>query len=108
MDGLQGTAEPVPADALVESEPTGGERGDFVRDRAHRFPGRRHALKVLYDDVEVASVRAARRPDPHRVRRGGRPVLVRLRSRPCDVGGPGAAGRAAAGPDVAAPVRGET
>jgi hypothetical protein len=30
-----------------------------VRDRAHRFPGRRHALKVLYDDVEVASVRAA-------------------------------------------------
>jgi hypothetical protein len=34
-------------------------RGGFVRDRAHRFPGRRHALKVLYDDVEVASVRSA-------------------------------------------------
>ena len=37
----------------------GSVRGGFVRDRAHRFPGRRHALKVLYDDVEVASVRAA-------------------------------------------------
>lgn len=40
-------------------EPAGGERGGFVRDRPHRFPGRRNALKVLYDDVEVASVRAA-------------------------------------------------
>ena len=59
MDRLQGMAEPVPADALVKGEPTGVERGDFVRNRAHRFPGRRHALKVLYDDVEVASVRAA-------------------------------------------------
>jgi hypothetical protein len=34
-------------------------RGAFVRDRAHRLPGRRHALKVLYDDAEVASVRSA-------------------------------------------------
>lgn len=31
----------------------------FVRDRQHRFPGRKNALKVLYDDVEVAAVRAA-------------------------------------------------
>ena len=37
----------------------GSARGGFVRDRPHRFPGRRHALKVLYDDAEVASVRAA-------------------------------------------------
>ena len=59
MGGLQGTAEPAPADALVEGQPTGVERGAFVRDRAHRFPGRRNALKVLYDDVELASVRAA-------------------------------------------------
>jgi hypothetical protein len=59
MDGLQGMARPVPADALVERGPAGGGRGDFVRDRAHRFPGRRNALKVLYDDVEFASVRAA-------------------------------------------------
>jgi hypothetical protein len=31
----------------------------FVRDRQHRFPGRRNALKVLYDDVEVTAVRSA-------------------------------------------------
>ncbi len=37
----------------------GGVRGGFVRDRTHRFPGRKNALKVLYDDVEVASVRSA-------------------------------------------------
>ena len=37
----------------------GGPLGEFVPDRPHRFPGRRHALKVLYDDGEVASVRAA-------------------------------------------------
>ncbi len=59
MDGLHETAGQVPADLLVEGEPAGGERGAFVRDRTHRFPGRRNALKVLYDDVEVASVRAA-------------------------------------------------
>ncbi len=59
MDGLHETAKQVPADPLVEGEPAGGERGAFVRDRAHRFPGRRNALKVLYDDVELASVRAA-------------------------------------------------
>jgi hypothetical protein len=35
-----------------------GGRG-FVRDREHRFPGRKNALKVLYDDAEVAAVRAA-------------------------------------------------
>ena len=43
----------------LEPEPSLGERGPFVRDRAHRFPGRRNALKVLYDDLEVASVRSA-------------------------------------------------
>ncbi len=59
MEGLRALAEQVPADALVGGEPAGSERGAFVRDRAHRFPGRRNALKVLYDDVEVASVRAA-------------------------------------------------
>jgi hypothetical protein len=59
MDGQHETAEQVPTDPLVEGEPAGGERGAFVRDRAHRFPGRRNALKVLYDDVEVASVRVA-------------------------------------------------
>lgn len=41
------------------AEPAVGVRGGFVRDRTHRFPGRTNALKVLYDDVEVVSVRAA-------------------------------------------------
>jgi hypothetical protein len=59
MDGLYEMADQLPADPVGEGEPTGGQRGAFVRDRAHRFPGRRNALKVLYDDVEVASVRAA-------------------------------------------------
>ena len=59
MDGLHETAGQVPAGFLAEGEPAEGERGAFVRDRVHRFPGRRNALKVLYDDVEVASVRAA-------------------------------------------------
>jgi hypothetical protein len=63
---------------VVEGEPTAGERGAFVRDRAHRFPGRRNALKVLYDDVELASVRAAAQLaglTPTGVRRGGRLTL---------------------------------
>ncbi len=34
-------------------------RSGFVRDRQHRFPGRKNALKVLYDDEEVAAVREA-------------------------------------------------
>jgi hypothetical protein len=34
-------------------------RDGFVRDRQHRFPGRKNALKVLYDDAEVAAVRSA-------------------------------------------------
>ena len=34
-------------------------RGGFIRDRQHRFPGRKNALKVLYDDEEVAAVRVA-------------------------------------------------
>ena len=59
MDGLQGMAQPVSTDALVGDDPTEANRGAFVRDRGHRFPGRRNALKVLYDDVELASVRAA-------------------------------------------------
>lgn len=48
---------PVAAEgAPVIDQPVG--RG-FVRDRQHRFPGRKNAVKVLYDDVEVAAVRAA-------------------------------------------------
>ena len=58
MDGLHEAAGQVPAEQLAEGEPA-GERGGFVRDRAHCFPGRRNALKVLYNDVEVASVRTA-------------------------------------------------
>lgn len=61
MDGLDETAGQVGAELLVHGESAGDGRGAFVRDRAHRFPGRRNALKVLYDDVEVASVRAAAR-----------------------------------------------
>jgi hypothetical protein len=59
MDGLDETAGRVRAVPPIEGEPAGDGRGGFVRDRAHRFPGRRNALKVLYDDAEVASVRAA-------------------------------------------------
>ena len=59
MDGQHDLVEPVLVEEFVEVGPTGHERGAFVRDRAHRFPGRRNALKVLYDDVEVASVRSA-------------------------------------------------
>ena len=59
MDGLHKNEGQVPTDFRVEGESAECERGAFVRDRVHRFPGRRNALKVLYDDVEVASVRAA-------------------------------------------------
>jgi len=58
MDGQEKLAAEAPP-MVAEGEPAGGERGGFVRDRPNRFPGRRNALKVLYDDVEVASVRAA-------------------------------------------------
>jgi len=45
----------------VERSALGSERsgGTFVRNRSHHFPGRKNALKVLYDDAEVASVRSA-------------------------------------------------
>ena len=59
MDGGYELADqPVqlPVDGALSA---GDARSAFVRDRAHRFPGRRNALKGLYDDVEVASVRAA-------------------------------------------------
>jgi hypothetical protein len=52
---------PVP----VSADSSGGRvnepraRDGFVRDRQHRFPGRKNALKILYDDVEVAAVRSA-------------------------------------------------
>jgi hypothetical protein len=59
MEGRQGPAEPELEEDAGDGQAVLGERGAFVRDRTHRFPGRRHALKVLYDDVEVASVRAA-------------------------------------------------
>lgn len=58
VDGVGELASEVPL-VVAEGEPAGGERGALVRDRTHRFPGRRNALKVLYDDVEVASVRTA-------------------------------------------------
>ena len=58
MDGHDELAE-QPVHLPVEGLSAGDARSAFVRDRAHRFPGRRNALKVLYDDVEVASVRAA-------------------------------------------------
>jgi hypothetical protein len=58
MDGQEELAAEAPL-VVAEGEPAGGERGGFVRDRTRRFPGRRNALKVLYDDLEVASVRAA-------------------------------------------------
>lgn len=43
----------APADAGAEF---GGQR---LRQRAHRAPGRRRAVKVLYDEAEYALVRAA-------------------------------------------------
>ena len=46
-------------DVIARTAAVTAGRGEFVRDRAHRFPGRRHALKVLYDDDEIAAVRAA-------------------------------------------------
>ncbi len=59
MDGHDELSE-RPVQLPVEGAVSAGDaRSAFVRDRAHRFPGRRNALKVLYDDVEVASVRAA-------------------------------------------------
>jgi len=33
--------------------------GRVAQHRGHRFPGRRNAIKVLYDDPEAAAVRAA-------------------------------------------------
>ena len=59
MDGLDDIAGQVPGGLLVDGASAEDGRSGFVRDRAHRFPSRRNALKVLYDDVEVASVRAA-------------------------------------------------
>jgi hypothetical protein len=58
VEGQEQFAAVVPL-VVAEGEPADAGRGAFVRDRTHRFPGRRNALKVLYDDVEVASVRAA-------------------------------------------------
>jgi 2-methylaconitate cis-trans-isomerase PrpF len=57
--------EPAPAttsagaDGLEATEAPGQGGHGFVRDRQHRFPGRKNALKVLYDDTEVAAVRSA-------------------------------------------------
>lgn len=59
MDDEDHLREQTPSEVADTGEVPGRGRGGFVRERAHRFPGRRHALKVLYDDVEVASVRAA-------------------------------------------------
>src|SRR4051794_26977710 len=58
MDELRGEADGLPVEPSV-GEQLPPARGAFVRDRAHRFPGRRNALKVLYDDAELESVRSA-------------------------------------------------
>lgn len=52
---------PVPATRGGRGRVIGPRAGrdGFVRDRQHRFPGRKNALKVLYDDTEVAAVRSA-------------------------------------------------
>jgi hypothetical protein len=50
--------EATPTDDERVEEPRRA-RNDYVRDRQHRFPGRKNALKVLYDDVEVAAGRTA-------------------------------------------------
>jgi hypothetical protein len=52
---------PLPIELAQAAAPSPVRRDGrgFVRDRQHRFPGRKHALKVLYDDVEVTAVRAA-------------------------------------------------
>jgi hypothetical protein len=54
-----GLPVPVPADSSGGRVDEPRARDGFVRDRQHRFPGRKNALKVLYDDVEVAAVRSA-------------------------------------------------
>lgn len=41
------------------AEPGAEVGGQRLRQRAHRAPGRRRAVKVLYDDAEYALVRAA-------------------------------------------------
>ena len=61
-DGVeQGDHHQVQLPLSVERSARGSERsgGAFVRNRSHHFPGRKNALKVLYDDAEVASVRSA-------------------------------------------------
>jgi hypothetical protein len=65
MTTRTGGQEPAPATSSADADSVGapeapgrGGRG-FVRDRQHRFPGRKNALKVLYDDIEVAAVRSA-------------------------------------------------
>jgi hypothetical protein len=50
---------PVSADSSGGRVDDPRTRDGFVRDRQHRFPGRKNALKVLYDDTEVAAVRSA-------------------------------------------------
>lgn len=59
----EGLGQALPLEMAIAPEgatvidPSDG-RG-FARDRQHRFPGRKNAVKVLYDDVEVAAVRSA-------------------------------------------------
>jgi hypothetical protein len=54
-EDVSGQALSLPIALEPASAAPAGERGGrgFVRDRPHRLPGRKHALKVLYDDVEV-------------------------------------------------------
>ena len=58
MDGLHEAAQQVSADLLIEGEPVPGERGAFVRDRAHRLGTASITHQVLVapsDDAEVAA-----------------------------------------------------
>lgn len=59
MDGQQAGSQQGPDERPEVDQAQLADRGGFVRDRTHKFPGRRNALKVLYDDMEVAAVRAA-------------------------------------------------
>ncbi len=57
----QSNQDEVQLPLRVERSALGSERSgrSFVRNRSHHFPGRKNALKVLYDDAEVATVRSA-------------------------------------------------
>lgn len=60
VDGEHRPAEQTPHQAGCETADQADDtQGVPARHRPHRFPGRSRALKVLYDEAEFASVRAA-------------------------------------------------